>query len=124
MGARIACLAPMIERIKMLQLDLFETVTPHQPAGHALAENFPSAPLGDSVQEAGNVCSHLSHRTTSERFAGASKRLISLAQWRCPECRAVHHYWPANSDCQRCHAVVSFVPANQAAQTICEWVNR
>lgn len=124
MGARIACLAPMIERNKMLQLDLFETEQTNQPAGHALAEKFPSTPVGDSVQESSNGCSGKAVQFSETRFAGASKRLLSLAQWRCPDCKAIHHYWPAKSDCQRCHAVVSFVPANQAAETIFEWVNR
>lgn len=116
----------------MLQLALFDQDETTERAGHALAENFSSAPVKRSVQEdrqrlnsasdAPAVLSNNREVITLARFSGASPRLISVAQWRCPHCRAIHHYWPAKSDCQRCRAVVEFVPANQAAQTISEWV--
>lgn len=109
----------------MLQLDLFETEPTTQPAGHALAEHFSSAPVERSVQEDRQCLNSTANEViTIARFSGASPRLISVAQWRCPHCRAIHHYWPAKSDCQRCRAVVVFVPANQAAQTIAEWVTK
>ncbi len=112
----------------MLQLDLFNQDELDERAGHALAEIFSATPVKHPVQEGRQHPNTIENvgveLITAARFAGSPRRLVSLAQWRCPHCRAVHHYWPAKSDCQRCHAVVEFVPANQAAQTIVNWVNQ
>ena len=106
--------------------------------GTSVREHFFSTPVETSVQEArqhqyseavkrvGWPAEMLTaEMTTAQRFAGAPSRAVMLATWRCPHanCRAVHHYWPKNSQCQRCGDVVEFQPANQAAQTIADWVN-
>lgn len=50
------------------------------------------------------------------------KRLLMVAHFRSPCCKAIHRYWPDDSKCRSCGKVVEFQAANQAAQTIVDWV--